>query len=357
MQGSNKTKQQNMDRLRSREIVNGAEQLRYKGMENMLLDGTSGEKLLCEETENGSLRLCRVFGSVDTLVLPDTLEGGRQIKTIGAYCFAEKGRLSQALIDEAEGAGLGDGTSAPEGVLRPLNGNYLREITLPDTVTCMEAYAFYNCKKLERLTVGAVLTEINSDAFMNCRMLHTLAIRAAAGDVTGLPFLLNQLTAELCVEFVKEDTKVRLLYPEYTESYEEIGPAHIFSLHVEGEGYRARRQFVDGRLDMPGYDAVFDKACNEEQFLTLMKMALYRLEYPYELTEEAKIRYEKYISDHEVAVLEQLVHMEDEETLHMLCSQPMISDEAIQAAIVRAVSDGWTRGVAGIIRWRNEYAR
>lgn len=322
----------------------------------MLLNGTGGEKLLCEEIENGALRLCRVFGSVDTLELPDTADG-RQIRVIGAYCFAEKGRLPQALVDEAMEAGLGDGTNVPEGVLRPLNGNYLREITLPDTAICLETYAFYNCRKLERLTVGAALTEINSDAFMNCRALHTLVIRAYAGDVTGLPFLLNQLTVELSVEFTDAGKgKVRLLYPEYTESYEEIGPAHIFSLHVEGEGYRARKQFISGRLDAPGYDTVFEKACNEEQFLTLMKMALYRLEYPYELSEDAKNRYESYIAAHEVAVLEQLVQAQDEETLRMLCGQPLISDEAIQAAVVRAVSDGWTRGVAGIIRWRNSDA-
>ena len=325
-------------------------------MENMLLDGSGGEKLLCEEIEDGVLRLCRVFGSVDTLVLP-AVAGGKKITTIGAYCFAEKGRLSQALSEEILAAGLGDGTNAGEGILRPLNGNYLREITLPDTVTCMETYAFYNCRKLERLTVGAALTEINSDAFMNCRSLHTLVIRADAGAVTGLQFLLNQLTAELSVEFAGADHSVRLLYPEYTESYEEIGPAHIFSLHVEGEGYRARKQFVGGRLDIQGYDTVFEKACNEEQFLTLMKMALYRLEYPYELTEEARMRYEKYIADHEVAVLEQLVHTQDEGTLCMLCGQPTISDEAIQAAVVRAVAEGWTRGVAGIIRWRNAHAR
>ena len=302
------------------------------------------------------MRLCRVFGSVDTLVLPEELTDGRQIRTIGAYCFAEKGRLSQKLTAEVMEAGLGDGTTAQEGVLSPLNGNYLREITLTDTVTCLETYAFYNCRKLERLTVGAALTQVNSDAFMNCRALHTLVIRADAGEVTGLPFLLNQLTAELSVEFITTDKKVRLLYPEYTESYEEIGPAHIFSLHVEGEGYRARKQFVGGRLDVSGYDTVFEKACNEEQFLTLMKMALNRLEYPYELSEDARIRYESYIAAHEVAVLEKLVETQDEETLRMLCEQPMISDEAIQAAVVRAVADGWTRGVAGIIRWRNDHA-
>lgn len=322
----------------------------------MLLDGKNGERLLCEEIEDGALRLCRVFGSVDVLELPDTVDG-RSLRVIGAYCFAEKGRLPQALADETMMAGLGDGTTAPDGILRPLNGNYLKEIVLPDTVTCMETYAFYNCRKLERLTAGAALTEVNSDAFMNCRSLHTLVIRAAAGDATGLPFLLNQLTSELCVEFTGNGgNKVRLLYPEYTESYEEIGPAHIFGLHVEGEGYRARKQFLNGRLDAAGYDLVFEKASNEEQFLTLMKMALYRLEYPFDLSEVARARYEAYIAAHETAVMERLVQLQDEETLQMLCRQSLISDHAVQAAILQAVSDGWTRGVAGIIRWRNEHA-
>lgn len=319
----------------------------------MILETIGGEKLLCEEMKEGGLRLCRVFGSVDTLKLPEEI-GGRQITVIGAYCFAEKGRLSSELAGEVAAAGLGDGTNPPEGLLRPLNGNYLRAIALPDTVKCLETYAFYNCRRLERLTVGAALTEVNSDAFMNCRALHTLAVRASAEEVTGLPFLLNQLTAELCVEFTGGGKgQVRLLYPEYTESYEEIGPAHIFSLHVEGEGYRARKQFLGGRLDFNGYDTVFEKACNEEQFLTLMKMALYRLEYPFELAEDAAMRYETFIAAHETEVLEQLVRVQDEKTLASLCRQTMISDEAIQAAIVRAVADGWTRGVAGIIRWRN----
>ena len=296
----------------------------------MLLDGKNGERLLCEKQGDGSLKLCRVFGSLDTLMLPETAEGD-PITVIGAYCFAEKGHLSEALTDELRAAGLGDGTTATEGRLRPLNGNYLREISLPDSVVCLETYAFYNCRKLERLTVGAALREINSDAFMNCRALHTLV---------------------LCVEFAQGE-RVRLLYPEYSESYEEIGPAHIFSLHVEGEGYRARRQFVNGVLDIRGYDTVFEKACNEEQFVTLMKMAIYRLNDPYELSAEAKSRYESYLKVHEVPILEQLVHAQDEENLRLLCGQPLISDDAVQAAVIRAVAEGWTRGVAGIIRWRN----
>ena len=87
--------------------------------------------------------------------------------------------------------------------------------------------------------------------------------------------------------------------------------------------------------------------------MTLMKMALYRLTDPYELSAEAKSRYESYLKAYEVPILEQLVHAQDEENLRLLCGQPLISDDAVQAAVIRAVAEGWTRGVAGIIRWRN----
>lgn len=318
----------------------------------MLLDGLNGEKLLCEELESGNLRICRVFGSTEELKLPEQLKEG-VITEIGAYCFAERGRLKQELADEVEKAGLGDGTNPSGGRLRPICGNYLKRVELPDSISSLETYAFYNCRMLESLTIGAKLTEVHSDAFMNCRKLQELVLRCDISEVSGLQFMLNQLTAELAVSFNGREKSVKLLYPEYTESYEEIGPAHIFSLHVEGEGYRARKQFADGRVDVSGYDQVFEKASNEEHFLTLMKMALYRLEYPYGLSDEAHERYESYIREHETAVLEQLTRNQDEDTLKMMCSRKEVSDEAVQAAVVCAVAEGWTRGAAGIIRWRH----
>lgn len=319
----------------------------------MILEADGGGRLLCEKQEDGTLRLCRAFGSVDRFVLPETVHGFA-VTSIGAYCFSGKARLSEELRREAIEAGLGDGSGAPDGMLRPISGDYLREAVLPDSVRTLETYAFYNCRRLERLDVGAGLTEVHSDAFMNCGALHTLAIRAGAGDKTGLPVLLNRLASELCVEFSGFGAEtVRLIYPEYTESYELIGPAHIFGLHVEGEGYRARKQFIDGRLDAPGYDAVFAKACNEEQFLTLMKMAICRIEYPYGLSDDARKRYQEYIARNETAVLEQLAAAQDEESLCRLCKEPMVSDEAVRAAIERAVADGWTRGVAAAISARN----
>lgn len=319
----------------------------------MLLIGKNGEQLLCKEIGEGAVALCRVFGSVDELELPQTVDG-YTITTIGEYCFAPNGHLEKVLLEEIEKAGLGDGTNPVEGGrLRPLSGNYPRRISLPDSVTRLETYAFYNCKNLCSLTVGKNLNQVGSDAFMNCSHLKDLELRASVEEKTGLQFILNQVNSEVTVRFLSDDSQTRILYPEYTESYEEIGPAHIFSLHVEGEGYRARKQFVDGVVDLAGYDRVFEKACNEEHFLTLMKMALCRLEYPQKLSDEAKTRYEGYILDHDKEVMTKLVLSEDADTLKSLCEMRHISNDAIEAAITAAISHGWTKGVAGIIRWRN----
>lgn len=320
----------------------------------MILTGENGEAYACLKTKDHELVLYRVFGSVEEICIPEEIDG-YAITTIGEYCFAPNGHTPKRLSEEMQKAGLGDGMNPIEGSrIRPLCGNYVQKISLPDCVTSLEAYAFYNCKNLSSLMAGKKLNQIGSDAFMNCRRLRELQLRASVEEKTGLQLILNQVSTEVTVRFLNGEESTSILYPEYTESYEEIGPAHIFSLHVEGEGYRARKQFVDGRADVAGYDRVFEKACNEEHFLTLMKMALCRLEYPYQLSQEAKQRYEQYITDHDREVMTQLVTSGDADTLKYLCGMKYISNDAIAAAINVAIRHGWTKGVAGIIRWRND---
>lgn len=36
-----------------------------------------------------------------------------------------------------------------------------------------------------------------------------------------------------------------IFYPEYNGGYDEVGPAHIFALNIEGEGFRMRQCFKE----------------------------------------------------------------------------------------------------------------
>lgn len=128
-----------------------------------------------------------------------------------------------------------------------VTGNFVQEVTLPDTVRVIDSAAFYNCRKLRRVRLGKAADSFGSDLFTNCRSLEVLELHAGPGEATGLRRLLVAISADVTVEFTGG---ARLFYPEYFELLDENTPAHIFNHSIEGEGYRMRQCFAaDGSLD------------------------------------------------------------------------------------------------------------
>lgn len=323
---------------------------------------------LYEEINENEVRLLRIFGAYPQVQIPEKIDG-KCITVIGAYCFAENSRLTKDQETECDQYLVAQGMA---NEVRPLAGKYLVSVSLPDSVQCLESYAFYNCNELELISVGPQLMEVNGDSFMNCRKLRKLVMRCGMEQETGLPFILNQITSEIEVSFVptqksdntiaisgtsdrKEtsDVQLRLVYPEFTESYEEIGPAHIFRLQVEGQGFRARKQFQNGVVDLNGYDQVFEMAQSLESVATLSQMALDRLVYPVDLKEEYRIQYEEYLSENEEQLLKILVKEQELEVLQFVCESGFLSSRAMDQAIQQASTQGWAKGSAAMIRWKN----
>lgn len=84
--------------------------------------------------------------------------------------------------------------------------------------------------------MGSNIKEVGSDVFMNCRNLHKICILSDIKDVTGLRQVLSRISSEIEVTYMKYDKiTAKVLYPEYSESYDEIAPAHIW------KKYRGRR--------------------------------------------------------------------------------------------------------------------
>ena len=77
---------------------------------------------------------------------------------------------------------------------------------------------------------------------------------------------------------------------------------------------------------------------------------------------DGEVIFKKYSAINEMAqsasqvaeVMTKLAASEDADTLAHLCGMKYISNDAIAAAITAAISHGWTKGVAAIIRWRND---
>ena len=273
----------------------------------------------------GGARLLRLLGDTPCPAVPGTIEG-LPVAELGPYCFADRPVRPGARR-------TGDDT-------HEITGNFVEEVTLPDTVRVLDSAAFYNCRRLRRVTLGPGVEGFGSDLFTNCRQLQTFRLRAAADAPTGLKKLLGAVSADITVEL----DGAQLFYPEYSEFLDENTPAHIFNHSIEGEGYRYRQCFDGSVLRFAEYDAAFPQACVGESEKTLCRIALDRLCIPYALLPEAQGIYSAYLAAHAASAAAPLIARRDTESLQLVLK---LADEESRRQIALACSQsGWSEGAA-----------
>ena len=299
------------------------------------------------ETGNGA-ELLRVYSDMPDVCIPEEV-AGRKVVSVGAYCFSEVNRTGNYISNTEENLPAGSH-------LCEFCGNNVINISLPDTIEKIGNNAFYNCRKMLSLEAGASLRETGSDIFMNCTSFTKLHLRHRADTPGGLKHIVGRLCTHLDVYFYDNgNIHAMLVFPEYTDSYDEIAPAHIFGRNIIGEGFRARQGF-DG--DIPGfrqYDAIFDKASAEESVEVIYKMALGRLMYPFMLEDGAKARYEKYVKNNQAAIMEILAGERYIEALYFMCRHRYADAEGIGNAAAKASQAGWGEGAASLLKWKHEF--
>ncbi|MCD8373197.1 MAG: leucine-rich repeat domain-containing protein [Clostridia bacterium] len=69
-----------------------------------------------------------------------------------------------------------------------VDGVVLTELVIPDTVTYISDYAFYNCDKVVSLTISANAETIGSYAFYNCKSLSAITIPDAVTTINSYAF-------------------------------------------------------------------------------------------------------------------------------------------------------------------------
>ena len=80
-----------------------------------------------------------------------------------------------------------------------VNGTYklLTEIVIPDTVTEIKAYAFYNCKSLTSIIIPDSVTSIGASAFSECSSLTSVTIGSGVMSIGNYAFLSCNLLTEV----------------------------------------------------------------------------------------------------------------------------------------------------------------
>ena len=305
-------------------------------------------------------RLVRVYGAAPCVVLPGTLPapagGSLALTELGDYCFSEKPRSLPApdalcryavsadgtvRLTRAFGQAVGqkparrydfdlDAPAADEEELHPVCGGFLEEVTLPDSVQVIGSCAFYNCRRLRRLSVGAGDLTVGSDVFLNCFALADLLVRAAPEEKTGLFALVNNITEAVRAMFwLPGEARPRagLWYPAYWEDVEE-SPAHILLHTFSGQGYHYRQCFLDGKILSAEYDAIFpDGHAAEDQGVAAM-LCFDRLRWPWNLTEKANASYREFLAAHTGLVLQRLLKAQDTDSIKDLLALDVLDAAA-----------------------------
>lgn len=315
---------------------------------------------------DGAARLVRVYGDAPCVTLPDALPapegGGFVITELGDYCFSEKPRslpprsalcryrvedgipqLVEAFGRRLNGAqrydlDFGEGAAEPE--LPPVCGNFLEEVTLPGGLAVIGSCAFYNCRKLRRIAVGAAGLTMGSDVFLNCFALETITVDAAPDQPTGAFALVNSITEAVRIVFAPQgEPAVALWYPAYWEDIEET-PAHILLHTFSGQGYHYRQCFLNGKFLAAEYDSIFPQGHDADDAAVMAMLCFERLRYPWQLAVAAADAYRAFLAQNTGRVLVRLLKAQDLDALRALIALDVMDKAAFaEGAALAAKAD------------------
>ena len=297
-----------------------------------------------EKINDESICIRRVYASSPIVEIPEVIDG-YIVREIGNYCFSSKEvDLSKAVLS----------CEIPSHY-HECSGSDVVSVKLPRTLKKLGDYAFYNCRKLKEVFVPSSLMCIGSDVFMNCRSLNKIYLRSDISDITGLKQVLSRISSEIEVTYIKEEKVIaKVLYPEYSEVYDEIAPAHIFGRNIEGEGFRARQCFDGGKADMNQYDTIFPKASAEESVKVAGKIALYRLMYPYMLGSSSEVLYMDYLKNNKNEIIGSCIYDKNIDEIKFMLEKFSGDRNMIERAIVVANETGFGEAAALILKYRRK---
>lgn len=276
-------------------------------------------------------RLIEIAGSCNWKLIIRREE--TQIVILQAVTCETRAQLPETLFDLpvrvlADHA-LAPGAARPEGeevllTCGPTEGLewdnlHLVELTLPESLRQVGNYALFNCSALHTLHLHDTLLHWGGGALMNCQNLRQFIIGCSGHEGEVLYYLADELPFEMDITLKRPDSTVRLLLPEYFESYDENCPAHIFSFHIYGAGYAYHHCFYQRRLSLTAYDRLWnDLLSTKIEDDCPLRIAWYRLRYPVELSPGAAAAYGTYLQDNRMAAARWLLAEQDTEGLRFL---------------------------------------
>ena len=189
-----------------------------------------------------------------------------------------------------------------------------------------------------------------------------LVMRGSPKDKAWLKQILSQISTLVRVRWADSygNAIAQACFFANDQTSDEIGPAHIFNLNMNGAGFRARQAFMDRVFVWKQYDEIFSEAIAQESEDDLLDMAFYRLIYAYELSKEARQQFLEYIVNHKKRLSELIIRKRDSGLLQSFLElkdgeENFIADVlAVTDMLALAAQEEWSEGRVILQRFKKE---
>lgn len=178
------------------------------------------------------------------------------------------------------------------------NERWLKEISIPDTVTFFGGHCFFDCRKLEKISLSDEVVEIEDGAFKNCENLSMLELRVRRRKCTCLKSILAESTKTIYIDISYPDGSLAsVVFPRYLLDFEANVEARIINQVTFGSGLEYRECFTYEDVDYLKYDQLFYKEQHIGETAISARLAVARLCAPYQLSAKAKLGYEAFLQE------------------------------------------------------------
>lgn len=278
------------------------------------------------------------YGDDGIFFLPDEIEG-IPVTSIAPYAFAQSDVSLEDEIWRSREFFSGDEK-------KRLIAEKIVEVHLPKGIKEIGRYAFYRCRNLKKLVLSDEILEIGGGALNGCS-LQEVEIHFYNGECSALKSILDEIRFAIHARlyYDREDGMTEtadLLFPEHYEEAVENTPARILYTSHHGAGGYYRQCFYDRKLDYKKYDETFSRAIAEESEDTVINLAMGRLLYPFQLSEQAKDMYGSYVKEHFQKAVSIYIEKENLDALVYFKNHGYWTGESLEAGIDCAVRLGKT---------------
>ena len=219
------------------------------------------------------------------------------------------------------------------------NCRSLTKIVLPQGLERIGNYAFYNCRGLKELKLPGNVKSLGTGALKNCESLSFIALAGHKNIQNVVADMHHPFT--LSIQYPSDNgstVSAYLYFPEEACEYYENYPARQFRQVNYGTGHLYRQCISNRDIDYQRYDQIFHVARREEPFERQVKIAVFRLCYPYSLPNERREEYKGFFQDNLLQAMSLLFEKNDMAAVEALAMEGIFTTKNIDALIQLAVS-------------------